>query len=88
MSSFERKLKKEMEKNLRGQESDEPYSCPNCGTEFKLPGQVVIFGGEATCPTCGQVVSFTSNAGDTVASAIDDFRKNLERMNRKNRRRR
>lgn len=86
---FEREIKRELEKNLRGQESDEPIECPNCGTRFKIPGQVVMFGGEMDCPNnCGQTFSFESDAGDQVASAIDDFRKSLERSNKKNRRRR
>ena len=88
-SNFERKIKQEMEKNLRGQESDRPIECPNCGAEFRIPAQVVMFGGEMDCPNnCGQSFSFKSDAADQFASGLSDFRKSLDRINKKNRRRR
>ncbi len=85
-SNFERKIKGELEKNLRGQESDRLIACPNCGTEFRIPGQVLMFGGEMDCPNnCGQSFTFQSDAGDQFASAIEDFRKSLKRINRRGR---
>ena len=77
MSNFEGKLRREMEKNLRSQESDNPYPCPYCETEFRLPGQAVVFGGEVTCPHCKRGFTINSSAADTIVEGLKDFRRKL-----------
>lgn len=88
MSSFEREMRKEMMKNIRGKEAEKSTPCLYCGEPFKLPMEAVVFGGEATCPHCQRVFGVQSDAADTLVSGMDDFRKSLDRINKRNRRRR
>lgn len=85
-SKFEREIKREMEKNLRGQY--ERRECPNCGAGLDIPGQAVMFGGDVHCSACGTTINIQSDAADQFASGLSDFRKSLDRINKKNRRRR
>lgn len=88
-SKFERETLKEMRRNAKKQKSEKPISCPNCGKLFHIPGEQVLFGGDVMCPDCGETIEIQSDAGNQVASLLDDFRKNLQRdMKRINRRNR
>jgi uncharacterized Zn-finger protein len=85
-SKFEREWRKEIMKNVRGKQAEKPAPCPNCDEQFRFPMEAVMFGGEVTCPHCQQTFVVGSDAADKFVSGVDDFRKNIERTNRKRRR--
>jgi uncharacterized Zn finger protein (UPF0148 family) len=82
-SSFERDLRREMEQNLEGQKADYPAPCQICGSEFLYPARAVVFGGEVVCPHCGGTFTVSSDAADSFISSVQDFRRNIERRNRR-----
>ena len=84
-SRFEREWRREMEKNVQGQQSEKPVPCPYCQQEFHIPGPQLVFGGEVTCPHCGGKIDFHSDAADTITSALSDFRRDLEGGNKERR---
>lgn len=84
-SSFERDLRREMEQNMRGQQSEKPIPCPHCQEEFHIPGQQLVFGGEVQCPHCGDKIDIQSDVADTITSTLSDFRQDLERKNKRRR---
>jgi uncharacterized Zn-finger protein len=88
LSNFERELRKQMMKNVQGKKAEKATPCPYCGESFKLHMEAVMFGGEIRCPHCQETYSVSSEAADTLVSGLDDFRKSLEQINRRNRRHR
>jgi uncharacterized Zn-finger protein len=84
LSNFKRELRKQMMKNVRGNEAEKATPCPYCGETFNLPMEAVMFGGEVRCPHCQEAYSLSSEAADKLVSGLDDFRKSLEQINRRN----
>jgi uncharacterized Zn-finger protein len=78
-------MRKYVMKNAQGKEAEKATPCPYCGESFKLPMEVVLFGGDVTCPHCGDVFGLESDAADTLISGMEDLRKGMERINRRNR---
>jgi uncharacterized Zn-finger protein len=77
VSSFERGMRKEIEKNVRGKQAEKPAPCPSCGEQFRFPMEAVMFGGEVTCPHCQQTFTVGSDAADKLISGLNDFRRKL-----------
>ena len=75
MSQFERDLREEMMKNVRGEQAENPAPCPYCEQEFRWPMEAVVFGGEITCPHCSQTFVADSDVAGNITSALEDFRR-------------
>lgn len=86
-SKFKREALKEMRRNAKKQKSEKPILCPHCGEPFRIPGEQLMFGGDVTCPECERSIEIKSDAADQIASMVGDFRKNLQSINRRKRRR-
>ncbi len=77
MSQFERDLREEMMKNIRGKLAEKPAPCPYCEREFHWPMEAVVFGGEINCSHCGQTFEAKSDVADSMTSDLEDFRRGL-----------
>lgn len=68
----------EVGRESRGKQVD--TTCPICGNVFKMPAEIILDGGDATCPNCNTDFRSDGSAGKELDAVIDRFRRNMKNM--------
>lgn len=73
----------EIGREVRGKKIN--ATCTQCKRKFQFPAEVLFDGGSKRCPHCGCTYRSDGSSGKKFDKTINDFRKSMERINRRHR---
>ncbi len=73
----------EIGREVRGKKID--ATCVQCKRKFQFPAEVFFDGGSKCRPHCGHKYRDDGSSGKRFDKTINDFRKSMDRLNRRRR---